>query len=102
MVSSVDGESEVIGSRRMLSDFSLLLFHFDSTHYAGFQGAIAARGILLPLSDPGVLESVPETIFTSPEATSLDLSEAQAIEQYGKEKVAVVKRNLSKVNRAGL
>jgi len=38
-----------------------------STHYAGYQGAIAARNILLPFSDPGVLEDVPATTFTDPE-----------------------------------
>jgi len=38
------------------------------THYAGYQGAIAARNILLPLKDTGVLtHTVPSTIFTSPE-----------------------------------
>jgi pyruvate/2-oxoglutarate dehydrogenase complex dihydrolipoamide dehydrogenase (E3) component len=84
----------------MFSELTLLIFHFDSTHYAGFQGAIAARNILLPLSDAGVLESVPATTFTSPEVASVGLSEAEAIEKYGKEKIAVVKRNLSKVDRA--
>ena len=42
---------------------------FLSTHYAGFQGAIAARNILLPLSDGGVIENVPSVTFTSPEVS---------------------------------
>jgi pyruvate/2-oxoglutarate dehydrogenase complex dihydrolipoamide dehydrogenase (E3) component len=37
------------------------------THYAGYQGAIAARNILLPLKDQGVIENVPSATFTSPE-----------------------------------
>ena len=36
------------------------------THYAGYQGAIAARNLLLPLKDPGVLNDVPSTTFTDP------------------------------------
>lgn len=34
------------------------------THYAGYQGAIAARNLLLPLKDRGRLDEVPSTIFT--------------------------------------
>lgn len=41
--------------------------YFISTHYAGYQGAIAARNILLPLKDQGVIENVPSATFTSPE-----------------------------------
>jgi len=70
------------------------------THYAGYQGAIAARNILLPLSDPGVLETVPSTTFTSPEVASVGLSEAAAIEQYGADKIVVAEKQLSTVDRA--
>ena len=70
------------------------------THYAGYQGAIAARNILLPLSDPGVLETVPSTTFTSPEVASVGLSEAAAIEKYGADKIVVAEKQLSTVDRA--
>jgi pyruvate/2-oxoglutarate dehydrogenase complex dihydrolipoamide dehydrogenase (E3) component len=53
------------------------------THYAGFQGAIAARNILLPFTDPGILQSVPATTFTSPEVASIGYTEAQAKEEFG-------------------
>ena len=42
-----------------------------STHYAGYQGAIAARNILLPLKDQGVMENVPSATFTSPEVRAV-------------------------------
>lgn len=72
------------------------------THYAGFQGGIAARNIVLPFSDKGVKEpgQVPSATFTSPEASSVGLTEAQAREQYGTEKVAVAKQKMSHIDRA--
>jgi pyruvate/2-oxoglutarate dehydrogenase complex dihydrolipoamide dehydrogenase (E3) component len=77
-----------------------ILAFFHSTHYAGYQGAIAARNILLPLSDPGVLANVPATTFTSPEVASLGLTEAAAAEMYGADKIVVAERELSDVDRA--
>jgi pyruvate/2-oxoglutarate dehydrogenase complex dihydrolipoamide dehydrogenase (E3) component len=70
------------------------------THYAGYQGAIAARNILLPLTDPGVLSDVPASTFTSPEVASVGHSEASAKEKYGVDAVAVSKMNLEEVDRA--
>ena len=72
------------------------------THYAGFQGAIAARNILLPLSDPGVLPSgVPGCVFTSPEIARVGLTEAQARAAAKKPAdVAVAFRRMGKVDRA--
>ena len=72
------------------------------THYAGFQGAIAARNILLPLTDPGVLKpsEVPATTFTSPEVASIGLSEEAARREYGDTKVAVKSMKLDEVDRA--
>jgi len=71
-----------------------------STHYAGYQGAIAARNILLPLSDAGVLSDVPASTFTSPEVASIGYTEAQAREKLGNSVVAVSKMNLDDVDRA--
>lgn len=70
------------------------------THYAGFQGAIAARNILLPFTDPGILQSVPATTFTSPEVASIGYTEAQAKEEFGENIVGVSKMDLAKVDRA--
>lgn len=56
---------------------------------------------MLPFSDPGVLKTgVPATTFTSPQVSSVGLSEAQAREQYGDNKVAVAFEPLSHVDRA--
>lgn len=71
-----------------------------STHYAGYQGAIAARNILLPFTDPGVLPNVPSTIYTSPEVATIGLSEKDAMQQYGSHKIVVYRRRLSHVDRA--
>ncbi|GAX20242.1 mercuric reductase [Fistulifera solaris] len=70
------------------------------THYAGFQGAIAARNILLPLTDPGVLDHVPSTTFTSPEVASIGMSEAQATATYGADQITIVQKEMKHVDRA--
>lgn len=70
------------------------------THLAGYQGAIAVRNIVLPLSDPGVLATVPATTFTSPEVASVGLSEAAAKKKYGANKIVVAEQSLSRVDRA--
>jgi len=70
------------------------------THYAGYQGAIAARNILLPLKDPGVQSEVPSTTFTDPEVASFGLTEQAAISQYGEGEVSTSFRPLSKIDRA--
>jgi pyruvate/2-oxoglutarate dehydrogenase complex dihydrolipoamide dehydrogenase (E3) component len=75
-------------------------FLLHSTHYAGYQGAIAARNILLPLSDPGVLSDVPASTFTSPEVASIGYTEAQARKELGDKVVGVSKMNLDEVDRA--
>ena len=71
------------------------------THYAGFQGAIAARNILLPLTDPGVLEDVPASTFTSPEVASVGCTYKEALQKFGgAKKVAVSYMRLDQVDRA--
>jgi len=70
------------------------------THYAGYQGAIAARNILLPLKDLGLLSEVPSTTFTDPEIASVGLTEQAANEKYGESAVSVLLRKLGKVDRA--
>lgn len=77
-----------------------LAFSRYSTHYAGFQGAIAARNILLPLTDPGVLADIPATTFTSPEVASIGYAEAAAKEEFGENAVEVSTMQLSQVDRA--
>jgi len=70
------------------------------THYAGYQGAIAARNILLPLTDPGVVSDVPSCTFTSPEVASLGWSEEYARKTLGDSLVGVSKMGLDEVDRA--
>jgi len=55
------------------------------THYAGFQGYIAARNALLPGASKGVTEVLPWATFTEPEAAHVGLTEAQARDKYGNE-----------------
>lgn len=80
--------------------YSFRSFLYYSTHYAGFQGAIAARNILLPLTDKGVLDNVPATTFTSPEVASIGLTEAQAIAVHGADKITTSFKDLKHVDRA--
>jgi len=73
------------------------------THYAGYQGAVAARNALLPFTDPGVLTSdVPGTTFTSPEVASVGLTEAEAREKFGysSDKVSIGFQKVADVDRA--
>jgi len=71
------------------------------THYAGYQGAVAARNILLPFTDPGTLgNSVPTTTFTSPEVATIGYSEAAAKAEFGENKVSVSTLNMNEVDRA--
>lgn len=53
------------------------------THYAGFQGSIAARNALLPGSSKGVTNVLPWTTFTEPEAAHVGLTEKEARAKYG-------------------
>lgn len=71
------------------------------THYAGYQGAVAARNILLPLTDPGKLgNDVPTATYTSPEVATIGYSEAAAKAEFGEGKVAVSTLRLDEVDRA--
>ncbi|MEL7236036.1 MAG: FAD-dependent oxidoreductase, partial [Chloroflexota bacterium] len=54
------------------------------THYAGFQGSIAARNALLPGSSKGTTEVLPWTTFTEPEIAHVGLTEPMAEEKLGK------------------
>jgi pyruvate/2-oxoglutarate dehydrogenase complex dihydrolipoamide dehydrogenase (E3) component len=81
----------------------LAILKFSTFHgliLVGYQGAIAARNILLPLSDPGVLREIPATTFTSPEVASVGYSEAEAKMKFGENAIVVSKMDLSRVDRA--
>ncbi len=51
---------------------------FQFTHYAGWQGYVAARNALLPGAQEGVRSSVPWAVFTDPEVAQAGLTEAEA------------------------
>ena len=50
---------------------------FQFTHYAGWQGYVAARNALFPGSDRGVGETVPWAVFTDPEVAQVGLTEGE-------------------------
>lgn len=67
----------------------------------GFQGAVAARNILLPFSDRGILENeIPEVIFTSPEIATIGLSARAAKEKFGEKAIGASVLRLGEVDRA--
>jgi pyruvate/2-oxoglutarate dehydrogenase complex dihydrolipoamide dehydrogenase (E3) component len=69
------------------------------THYAGYQGAVGARNILLPFSDPGVLDAVPGTTFTDPQIASVGMTEEEAKKEYGSKKVGVAFQEVKETDR---
>jgi pyruvate/2-oxoglutarate dehydrogenase complex dihydrolipoamide dehydrogenase (E3) component len=71
---------------------------FQFTHYAGWQGYVAARNALLPGAEDGVRATVPWAVFTDPEIAQAGLSEAQARAQLTG--VRVHRLELDQVDRA--
>ena len=69
------------------------------THYAGYQGAVAARNILLPFTDPGTLKNVPSTTFTDPQVASVGLTVDAAKTEYGSSKVKVAFKEIKETDR---
>ncbi|MDE2779447.1 MAG: NAD(P)/FAD-dependent oxidoreductase [Chloroflexota bacterium] len=53
------------------------------THYAGWQGFMAARNALLPGRARGLLHTVPWGLFTEPEVAQSGLTEAEARTRHG-------------------
>lgn len=70
-----------------------------STHYAGYQGAVAARNILLPFTDPGLIDYVPATTFTDPELASIGMTEQQAKDEFGENQVSVAFKMINETDR---
>jgi pyruvate/2-oxoglutarate dehydrogenase complex dihydrolipoamide dehydrogenase (E3) component len=56
---------------------------FQFSHYAGWQGFIAARNALLPGSSKGITDQVPWTTFTDPEVAHVGMTEEQARQKLG-------------------
>jgi pyruvate/2-oxoglutarate dehydrogenase complex dihydrolipoamide dehydrogenase (E3) component len=71
---------------------------FQFTHYAGWQGYIAARNALLPGAEEGLRPNVAWAVFTDPEVAQVGLSEAQAQAQFSD--VKVHRLELERVDRA--
>lgn len=69
------------------------------THYAGWQGFMAARNALLPGNSLGVKEAVPWATFTDPEVAHAGLTESAARLKYG-EKVRTINWPLKNADRA--
>ena len=68
------------------------------THYAGWQGYVAARNALLPGTEEGLRSSVPWAVFTDPEVAQAGLTETEASAQYGE--IKVHRLELDRVDRA--
>jgi pyruvate/2-oxoglutarate dehydrogenase complex dihydrolipoamide dehydrogenase (E3) component len=68
------------------------------THYAGWQGYIAARNALLPGSEEGLREKIPWVVFTDPEVAQAGIDEAEARAQF--KDVKVHRIELERVDRA--
>jgi len=71
---------------------------YQFTHYAGWQGYIAARNALLPGADEGLRANIPWVVFTDPEIAQAGLSEAEARTQLID--VIVHRLKLDRVDRA--
>ena len=69
------------------------------THYAGWQGFMAARNALLPGKSRAVQDPVPRATFTDPEVALTGLTEDQARLRWG-ESVQTVIWPISQVDRA--
>jgi len=71
---------------------------FQYTHYAGWQGYVAARNALLPGAQEGIRQSVPWVVFSDPEIAQAGLSENDARSRFGD--VRVHRLDLDRVDRA--
>ncbi len=71
---------------------------FQFTHYAGWQGYVAARNALLPGAEVGVRSSVPWAVFTDPEMAQAGLSETEARRQF--RDIKVHRLALERIDRA--
>jgi pyruvate/2-oxoglutarate dehydrogenase complex dihydrolipoamide dehydrogenase (E3) component len=71
---------------------------FQFTHYAGWQGYVAARNALLPGTQEGLRRNIPWAVFTDPDIAQAGLSEAQARAQFTD--IKVHRLELERVDRA--
>ena len=72
---------------------------YQFTHYAGFQGAMAVRNMLLPGRSRGRPQHPPWATFTDPEVAHAGYTEEQARQQFG-DKVRVLMLPMARVDRA--
>ena len=71
---------------------------FQFTHYAGWQGYVAARNALLPGAQEGIRRKIPWAVFTDPEIAQAGLTESEARKDFGDVKVHRIE--LDRVDRA--
>jgi len=72
---------------------------FQFTHYAGFQGAMAVRNMLLPRRSRGRPQYPPWATFTDPEVAHTGYTEEQARQRFG-DKVRVSMLPMAHVDRS--
>ena len=68
------------------------------THYAGWQGFVAARNALLPGAQVGLRSNIPWAVFTDPEVAQAGLGETEARHQHGE--IHVHRMELDRIDRA--
>ena len=68
------------------------------THYAGWQGFVAARNALLPGAQVGLRPNIPWAVFTDPEVAQAGMAEPEARHEHGE--VKVHRMELDRVDRA--
>lgn len=92
----VDGKLRT--SRRHIYAAGDVTGGYQFTHYAGWQGYVAARNALLPGAGRGARDTVPWVVFTDPEIGQAGLTEREARERG--EKARVHRWPVERIDRA--
>jgi pyruvate/2-oxoglutarate dehydrogenase complex dihydrolipoamide dehydrogenase (E3) component len=73
--------------------------NFQFTHWAGYESALAVRDMFFP-GKAKYTSVVPWCTFTDPELARVGLTEEQAVEQHGRDKVRIDRIGLDESDRA--
>jgi len=73
---------------------------FQFSHMAGRQGALAAMNAVLPFRQGMDYSTTLWTTFTNPEFARIGMTEAEAVEKFGQNKIRVIKVPFSHSDRA--
>jgi len=73
---------------------------YQFTHAADYEAVTAARNALLPFRKKTDYSNIPWCTYTSPELARCGLTEKEAADKYGRDKIRVFKYSCSQVDRA--